>query len=211
MVHKNADYFAFVDRKWENATAWNQQPMVHFSNDKKFAGRRNAKQYKVLPHLFVTGYDYYIWVDVSHDVIADPEKMCDIFLKDSDIALFKHNQRSCIYQEAEILKELQYDHLENIERQIQFYKSVDYPENNGLYELPVSIRKNTHAISLLNMKWWDNICKYSSRDQLSMPFCLWECGIVPTILPGFANGYGSNGGIGANSLIPQMRAHVGSG
>jgi hypothetical protein len=211
VVHENVDYHAFVDNDFPQATVWNKHPLLHFSSDGRFAGRRNAKIYKIMPNLFLPGYDYYFWVDVSHDVVANPFEVCETYLKNSDIALFRHTERNCIYDEAKLLKELNYDHHENIDRQIELYKNKNYPVQNGLYELPVSIRKNTHAISLLNIKWWENICRYSSRDQLSMPFCLWECGIVPTILPGFANGYNKHGGIGNNDIMPQTRMHVGSG
>jgi len=211
VVHKDVDYFAFVDSDFPQATVWNKKKIIDFSNDSRFSNRRNAKIYKVLPNLFLPGYDFYFWADVSHDVVANPFETCETYLKDNDIALFKHNQRSCIYEEAKLLKKLNYDHISNIDNQINFYKEKGYPENNGLYELPVSIRKNTDRINALNLKWWDNICRFSSRDQLSMPYCLWESGITPTILPGFANGYNERGGIGNNDIIPQTRHHVGSG
>jgi len=211
IIHKNVDYHAFTDTEFPNATAWNKHDIIHFSNDDRFSGRRNAKPYKIMPNLFLPGYDYYFWVDVSHDVIANPFDICEQYLKNSDVAVFRHTQRSCIYKEAEVLRELEYDHIDRINAQTAFYKSKGYPENNGLYELPVSVRKNTHKVATLNMKWWDNICRFSSRDQLSFPYALWETGIDPVILPGFANGYNSRGTIGNNDLIPQVRHHVSSG
>lgn len=211
IVHKDVDYIAFVDRDYPNAKVWDQRELIPFSNDVKFSGRRNAKPYKIMPNLFAPGYDYYFWVDISHDVVENPFKICETYLNENDIALFKHNQRNCIYEEAKLLLELGYDHQKNIDDQISFYMSNNYPPNNGLYELPVSVRKNTKKIRSLNMLWWEHICKYSSRDQLSLPFCLNQLEITPTILPGFANGYNSSGGIGNNSLIPQTRHHVGSG
>lgn len=212
VIHENVDYHAFVDHDFVTPTIWKKHQIFHFANDGRFSNRRNAKIYKVMPQLFLPGYDFYFWVDVSHDVVANPFKVCEEYLSgDNDIALFKHNQRNCIYDEAKLLKELNYDHHDNIDRQISHYTSRGYPTQNGLYELPVSIRKNTHRVNLLNIKWWEHICRFSSRDQLSMPFCLWECGITPVILPGFANGYNSHGGLGNNGIMPQTRPHVGSG
>ena len=77
---------------------------------------------------------------------------------------------------------------------------MGYPRNNGLYELPVSIRKNTDNIKILNLRWWEQICRYSSRDQISMPFVLWKTNITPKLLPGYANG-----GLNANPIMPQVR------
>jgi hypothetical protein len=211
ITFKNADYHAFVSRPHQNATGWIQHEALAFSNDSIYANRRNAKIYKIIPQLFLPNYDYYIWADVSHDVVVDPQIICDTYLKNDDIACFKHTQRNCIYDEASILKELKYDHVDLLDKQISFYKSKNYPTNNGLFELSAFVRKNTTKIMNMELKWWDNICKFSSRDQLSFMYSMWECGLTPAVLPGFANGFNKQGKIGNNELIPQTRQHVSSG
>jgi hypothetical protein len=204
-VFPNADYHAFVSKWHPDAKKWIQHEVAPFSNDPKYALRRNAKIYKILPQLFIPNYEYYIWHDVSHNVISEPEAMCDQYLKGSDIGCFKHTQRNCIYDEGQVLKELKYDHIELLEKQIEFYRSRKYPANIGLFEMSAFICRNTPAILTLKLKWWDNICRYSSRDQLSFMYALWETGISPAVLPGFANGMRNN------PLVTQTRQHVPSG
>lgn len=194
------DYIAFVDRIHEGCSIWEQRIALDFTLDDKFNGRRNAKIYKVMPQMFLPEYDYWFWMDSTHDLIMDPKEVIEKYLGDSDIGLWKHTDRDCAYQESEIIKQLNYDYPELVQGQINHYKSVGYPEHNGLYELPASIRKNTDRVKILNMRWWEQICRYSSRDQISMPFVLWKTGIEPTILPGYANG-----GLNANPIIPQVR------
>ncbi len=58
-------------------------------------------------------------------------------LKVSDIAVFKHPERDCVYIEGNFVKQIRYDHPNLLEDQLAFYKDVCYPEHNGLYELPV--------------------------------------------------------------------------
>lgn len=210
VIHENVDYFAFTDQSTQG-TIWNKKEVYSFSEDLKYSGRRNAKIFKIMPELFVPNYDFYFWVDVSHDVVSNPYKICETYMQTGQFGTFKHTQRTCIYKESEILKQLNYDHVENIDKQIAYYKSIGYPENNGLCELSTFIKKNTSETRNMSIKWWDHICRYSSRDQLSLPVCLWKCGITPTILPGFANGFNSSGGYGNNALMPQTRVHVGSG
>ena len=194
------DYIAFVDHIHDGCDTWEQRLSLDFTLDVEYNGRRNAKIYKVMPQMFLPEYDYWFWVDSTHEVIVDPKTIINQYLGDSDIALWKHTDRDCLYSEANIVKELRIDHIDLVNSQIEYYKSIGYPENNGLYELPVSIRKNTDRIKILNMRWWEQICKYSSRDQISMPFVLWKTDIKPTILPGYANG-----GLNANPIIPQVR------
>ena len=209
IVFPGVDYVAFVDSK-QDVSVWEQRPLLDFTLDDKYKYRRNAKIYKVLPHLFFPNHQVHIWHDVSHGLVKNPNEVISM-MGDSDIGLFKHNQRSCLYQEANILKELNYDHIDLIDNQIAYYRGLGYPENNGLYELPVSVRKNTEKIQRLNLLWWEIICKYSSRDQLSMPFCLWKLGIKPFVFDGWANGFDENGNIGVNKILPQLYQHVSSG
>lgn len=213
VIHGNADYHAFVSKPHPSATSWNQHPVHSFSNDPKYARRRNAKIYKIMPWLFLPGYKFYIWADVSHDVIVNPTYICDTLMANMDMACFKHTQRNCIYEEAKILIELGYDHKELIEKQIEFYKTKGYPPNNGMFEMSAFAIRNNYNMQIACLKWWDNICRFSSRDQLSFMYSMWEAGSLDriSVLPGFANGFNKNGTIGNNELIPQTRQHVSSG
>ena len=57
--------------------------------------------------------------------------------------------------------------------------------------------------------WWEQICRFSSRDQISFPFCLWKTKNKISIMPGFANGINpATNKVGYNDLIPQTRTHL---
>ena len=215
VIHPNADYHAFVSGDATKDTIWKWHHIHSFSNDPKYDKRRNAKIYKIMPQIFLPGYKFYIWVDVSHDVVADPAFICKNLMNNKDYACFKHTQRNCIYDEAKVLLELGYDHKDLLEKQIEFYKSKGYPQNNGLFELSAFAVRNTQGTQNIGLRWWDNICRFSSRDQLSFMYSVWES--CPerleriAILPGFVNGFNKHGTIGNNDLIPQTRQHVSSG
>ena len=201
-VYVGVDYIAFVD-KHHDCKIWQQYLATDFTMDFEFQGRRNAKIYKVLPHLMCPGYDYYFWVDSTHEVIQHPEKIISEYLKDGIIGVFNHTHRNCVYDEGAIVASLKYDDPKIVYDQLNYYESIKYPRHNGLYELPVSIRKNTPEIQRLNLRWWEQICKYSSRDQISFPVVLWSLGITPTILPGYANN-----GFDQNPIMPQKRSKL---
>ena len=209
-VFKDVDYYAFVDRHHE-CDIWKQTIGCQFSVDDRFAARRNAKIYKIAPELFVPGYDYYFWVDATHEVVIDPKEIIETYLKDSILGCFKHTTRNCVYDEGnEIINlGLHYDYPENVVSQLNKYYSEGFPQQNGLWEMSVFIRKNTPEIQRLNLMWWEQICRYSSRDQISFPYCLWKTNITPIQLPGFANGININTGrIGNNPIMPQIRNHI---
>jgi len=196
--YDSADYFAFVEEELVEDSIWTPMPLRKFTIDMEYANRRNAKIYKIMPHLFVPGYDYYIWIDATHAVMMEPKKIVETYLKDSDIALFKHPERNCVYDEGSLIQAIKFDRGYNVQSQMIFYQSRSYPEENGLYELPCRIQRNTLEIQTLMLTWWELICKYSSRDQLSLPFAMNMHGITPTIMPGRANG------IMQNDILPQV-------
>ena len=129
---------------------------------------------------------------------ANPVEVIDTYLKDTDIAVFKHPERDCIYIEGNFVKQIGFDHSNLLEEQLDFYENMCYPSHNGLYELPVRVQRNTNLTQCMGWKWWEQICMFSSRDQISFPFVCHQLGIKPSILPGKANG------INQNSIMPQI-------
>ena len=104
----------------------------------------------------------------------------------------------CKKRLLEIIQGIKFDRGYNVQSQMTFYQSRSYPQENGLYELPCRIQRNTFEIQTLMLTWWELICKYSSRDQLSLPFAMHMHGITPAIMPGKANG------IMQNEILPQV-------
>lgn len=193
------DYHAFVEpHKTSISDMWDRHEYVSFSLDPKYKNRRDAKIYKICPHLFLPGYDYYIWLDSTHILEEDPENIIDEYLKGSDIAVFQHPERDCIYEEGNLVKQIGFDYPNLVEDQLDFYMEMEYPEHNGLYELPVRIQRNNGRTQQLGLMWWEQICMFSSRDQISFPFVCDQLNIKPNIMPGRANT------IRGNSLMPQV-------
>jgi hypothetical protein len=192
-----ADYYAFVDRK-RDCLGWTQIIHSGFSSG-SHAGRRNAKVYKVLPNLVLPDYDYWIWVDPTHDVITSPVNICNQ-LGDKDFGLFRHVHRDCVYTEISECRKLGLDLDDNFNRYEDFLHEVEYPKSNGLYELPAFVKKNSERSLMASLKWWEIICRFSSRDQVSLPYVLWSNNMSPHIFDGWANN-----GLGQNKYMPQVR------
>lgn len=194
--YPNVDYHAFVDKQdWAQdptLACWTQHSAIKFSVDLIYANRRNAKIYKIIPFMFLPDYDYHVWMDCNHVLFKDPNELIDEYLKDADVAVFKHHGLQCVYQEGKAVKDLKYDHSHLVDSQLLFYKSLRYPSNNGLYELPFRIQRNNEATKKMGFLWWEQICMYSSRDQISFPFVCHQLGIKLSILPGFANSKNGN-------------------
>jgi hypothetical protein len=179
--YDGVDYHAFVDFDPYNSS-WQIHKYLDFSSDKHFKDRRNAKIYKILPFLFLPNYDYYFWIDSTHVLVRNPIEIIEEI--HSDFAVFNHAERQCVYDESNAVKSLGYDYTELIDKQMWDYRMNNYPEKNGLYELPCFIIKNTNLTKETCLMWWEHICKYTSRDQLSLPYILWYKNLKPQILEG---------------------------
>ena len=96
------------------------------------------------------------------------------------------------------MNQVSFDHSNLVDDQLDFYRDMDYPKNNGLYELPARVQRNTELTQRMGWMWWEQICMFSSRDQISFPFVCHQLGIKPSILPGQANT------IRGNTIMPQI-------
>jgi hypothetical protein len=130
--------------------------------------RRNARIFKVLSHLFVEA-DYSIWVDGRVFLKVLPDQLINL-LDDKEVLIFRHPNWDCIYKEAEVVLNAKLDDIEIVEKQMERYKNSGYPENHGLAMTGIIVRKHTDKIKRLNEQWWSEICRGSSRDQLSFNY-----------------------------------------
>lgn len=209
-VFENCDYIAYVDRKYDAVKIWEQREVLKFSGIDHFINRRNAKPYKILSAVMFPEYEYVIWEDGNHQLKKDPQLIIDEYGEDVDMLLFKHPDRKCVYQEMNACAQWKLDHVENIQNQFNFYKANKMPENFGLFEMSTFIVKTTHVAKELQLMWWEQICRFSSRDQISLPFCLWRMGekIKKKKLKGYANLFTMEGQKEGNEYFADQGRHL---
>lgn len=198
----NCDYIAIVDKVY-NVNVWDQYSNYEFSNIDNYSHRRNAKVYKVLSSLIFPQYDYVIWQDANHQLKVHPQTILDEY-GDFDLLLFNHPHRKCCYEEMKLVAG-RLDVVSNVEQQYNYYKQQGMPEGFGLYEMTTFIKKNTQKITCLDLMWWEQICKFSSRDQCSFTYCLWKMlgELEVKTFKGYANLYA-----GGNSYFNEQEGHL---
>jgi hypothetical protein len=189
--YDDCDYIAIVDRMY-NTKIWKQVILTPFSCIDLQQHRRNAKIYKILSFLFFPQYEYIIWVDGTHNLKKSPQDIITEY-EEFDLLVFKHPDRNCLFQEIETVKQRNLDTAEVLDEQKKYYTFMQMPQNYGLAEMTCFIKKNTPAVKQLEMMWWEHICRFSSRDQCSLTYCLWLLRQTKNIniktFKGFANLY----------------------
>lgn len=131
----------------------------------------NAKIYKILPHLFFDT-DISLWIDGNITLNVEPSIVAEL-LGDADIAMFKHFERDCVYQEA-LAAAGKYpdERYHEIINHGEAYRKKGYPEHNGLWECNMIIRRHSKKMEDFSNAWWAEICRHSNRDQISLPYIL---------------------------------------
>lgn len=176
------DYICFVDieRQCYQNLGWKIRK-IDFDFDAP-AGAFAQRRIKILPHLFLSEYDISVWVDGTFQIVGDVYSMIDnIISRNSQKVCFmrKHPERDCIYQEAEAVKKFNKADPTIIDQQISAYRKDKFPEHFGLSETGIIIRKHNDpdCKELMNM-WFDELLKYTYRDQMCFYYCIWKLNFV---------------------------------
>ena len=172
---KNVDYICFTNNRKIKSTDWK----IIYIEDENLDNHRLSRKLKMLGHPYISeNYNISVWMDAR---IIFKKKVVDFvktYLKNNSFAAIRHHARNCIYEEAEACLKLKKDTKANILKTINYLKKEEYPEQNGLYEMTVFIKKHNDPLVIRTMFMWFNmICNYSKRDQLSFMYCVWKTGL----------------------------------
>lgn len=167
----NIDYICYTDDKNLRSKHWKI-----ILQDRKFTDPvRCAKEYKILPHKFLSEYKNSIWIDASWKMFGDMREFFEKECGNTGITFSIHPTRNCIYEEADICITKKNDDCITMQNQINRYKEEGYPLRNGLIAGGVIVRKHMqdHVIKLME-EWWKEIDSGSRRDQLSFNYVSWK-------------------------------------
>jgi len=145
--------------------------------------RKTARYYKVMAHKVLREADISIWVDANVRLLVSPAEVVSRWASRRDLVVFKHPVRGCLFDEVEACVRLGKGNKARILAQAKTYKKAKMPRRWGLASTRCLVRKHTSRIAKLNEAWWKEICKYSLRDQISLPFVCWRDGVQWEMIP----------------------------
>ena len=145
--------------------------------------------FKWHPHVLLKEYDIAIYVDgFQCPNIAYMNDWCGAaeYLINNNKPIFhcKHECNACIYKELIDVVKCQKDVAERTDIVKQFLLSHDYPHNlglfwNGCYMLNI---KHSQNIEKVWKTLWDDMIKFTYRDQTLLMFEYWKMGIRDDLL-----------------------------
>lgn len=178
-VTPGVDYICFTDDPTLKSKTWKFRPIP--SELLSFSKVKQQRGVKMLAHRYLADYDVSVYVDGSVVVRGDIKE----FLRTLDFSLYsvfipEHPQRKCIYAEKDAcvkIKKITGDAVVLAEKQMKRYKSEGYPQNFGLVQANIIVRKhNDDYCKVLMKEWWEEFKENTPRDQLSFNYILWKTG-----------------------------------
>lgn len=168
--NKNVKYVCFTDNPHIKSKKWEIRYVPKFAE-----AWQMVKLYKILPHRYFPEYDTSLWIDASFLIKRDLSKLVVEFQRNASIMFIPHYDRICAYEEAAACLCSGLDEKTKILNQICAYRKEGFPENYGLPCGGFIARNHNdeNVIKAMDM-WYEEICKYSKRDQISLPYVLWK-------------------------------------
>jgi len=166
----DVDYVCFTDDASLTSDTWK---MVHVPTS-GLDSARFARKFKLLPALYLQGYERSLYIDNTVKLKVKPSSIFDEFAGRSWV-MVRHPWRDCIYEEAKAVIEAGFDDPEVVNAQMEFYRSQGYPEHNGLNAGTFILRRhNDDIVKHMGAEWWAQVLQHSRRDQLSWNYCAWR-------------------------------------
>lgn len=165
------DFICFTDQKHLTSDIWE----IRLIEECDLPPNMMNRKYKILPHLFLSEYEWSLYVDANIAIIGNSFNLAKKYLSNYDMGIPKHFARDCVYEEAKecvILGKTKYDETK---KQMNSYEKEGFPKNFGLGENNILFRKqnNKKVMKLMN-DWWNELNTQTKRDQLSLAYVLWK-------------------------------------
>ncbi|KAJ4963314.1 hypothetical protein NE237_023253 [Protea cynaroides] len=151
--------------------------------------RLNGKIPKMLSHRLFPQARYSIWVDSKSQFRRDPLGVLEALLwrTNSTLAISEHGARSSIYDEGKAVVKKHKATPQEVEVQLNQYRRDGFPDDkryNGkkaLSEASVILREHTPLTNLLMCLWFNEVVRFTSRDQLSFPYVLRQLKVLKSV------------------------------
>jgi len=180
------DYVCFTDQIPANPERyhWRFLPLQYRARDEV----RNSRWHKIHPHVLFRHHKKSLWLDANINIL-NGNIFDDIQRAEhaqSPLSLGPHFERTNIYDELEMCLENDKDDPATLERHRQELLKSGFSGHFGHFFDNGIIARRHHDSAVIDIMtdWWWWITHFSSRDQLSLVYVLWQHHrVVPLLTP----------------------------
>ena len=143
-----------------------------------------AKRVKILAdHPVLHDADILLWHDSTYRLMGSLRWVRKA-LQRADLAVMPHPRRMVLEHEGQAIARYGYITVEQAAERISRYRRRGFPDwrlsSGGLV-----VRRMTPEVRVFNARWWRETTQvWGGRDQGSLDYAAWSCGVRLTHLPG---------------------------
>jgi hypothetical protein len=166
VITKGWKYICFTDQDFKS-DAWEivKVPLMECGPAK------TARYYKIMFHKHIES-EFSIWIDGTFVINTNLNTWWKRFK--NPFTAVKHPFDNCIYKDASACLESGRGEKSLLERQVALYKALNIPKNNGLIASGVLMRQNTKTVNKFCDTWWEQVKRWSNRDQIAYGYANWR-------------------------------------
>jgi GT2 family glycosyltransferase len=184
VIDPRFDYIVFTDTPVESVSIYEIRPLPYLDGERT----RSARFVKTNPHNLLSDYDLAVWIDANLLITGDVYPIIESVLKSGKpFGAMRHAVRTSPYEEMDACISHGRDDAEVINEQRRAYKNEGYATNQLIESnLLVYDLRDKKLDAFLN-EWWNQIDRYSYRDQLSINYALDKHGVKWHRITAFPN------------------------
>jgi len=169
---KEYDYILFTNNRKITSDFWK---VIYIDNSDDEDDAMLSRRIKILGHRLVYEYDYSIYIDGKILIKGPITELIRKYSKTEPMLCFPHPTWQDIRREANRVIELKKADNLVIEEQIKDYYSEGYKDECVLIEACILIRDHHNdQLKIVMHEWWNQLNKYTYRDQISFPYVCWK-------------------------------------
>lgn len=171
---EGVDYLCFTDGSVTVPSPW-----IGIKIDFPYSGRDANRYVKIQPHIIkrLKGYDLTIYVDGVIEIVGNLMPLIQQVMRtDAHTFMYEHPQRNCAFKEARSCVVSMKAPIYETAKMVSLYRDEGFPDNFGLFECGVIIRKTGPEIEPLMEKWWESYKAGIKRDQFALMYASWKTG-----------------------------------
>lgn len=173
-MNPNYKYVIFTDQEIPEQCLWEKMEMpLKMPCELSDAGKN--RWLKLHPHILFPEYEFSVYIDggiiLMSDVLPYVASMEESFLATHVMSA----PVDCVYESSKTVISAKKAPKALVIEQMDYYKKQGFPEHYGMYENGVLVRKHMDdkCIKIMD-EWWDELDRFSKRDQMSLSYVLWK-------------------------------------
>lgn len=178
IISQHWRYVCFTDQDFELPDD-NKWEIVKVDIDPNLSAAKNARKIKILFHEYITT-EFSLFIDGTFFINCDLNRWWKRFK--APMTCIDHPIDDCIYTDIRSCLGGGKGDFWKLVEQASDYKKLGIPEHNGLISSGILMRQRCEGTIQLCQTWWEQVEKYSERDQVAFGYAAWKHpGIFDTI------------------------------